>query len=215
MAQCARLLGTIHRNASDNLEVAAVSPDRTLYDTLRLEPYYRYTATQVLEKRPFYDALVAEHLGSRRRSSLVHGDYSRLKNVLVCRGRLILLDHEVGHYGDSGFDLGFGFLTHLSERDPLPAAAARRVRGGGARLLAALRRDRGRGALVRGLEPRAVRHTLGCLLARVARALAIGLLDAVERARQRAVVVVGLMRTRTAADHGRTARPLSWRLGEE
>ena len=35
-----------------------------------------------------------------RRLTLVHGDFSP-KNVLVYRGRLVLLDHEVIHWGDA------------------------------------------------------------------------------------------------------------------
>jgi aminoglycoside phosphotransferase (APT) family kinase protein len=41
----------------------------------------------------------------------VHGDYSP-KNVLIHGGRLTLLDHEVIHWGDPAFDVGFS-LTHL------------------------------------------------------------------------------------------------------
>jgi aminoglycoside phosphotransferase (APT) family kinase protein len=41
----------------------------------------------------------------------VHGDFSP-KNLLVWEGRVMLIDCEVGHYGDPAFDLGF-FVTHL------------------------------------------------------------------------------------------------------
>jgi tRNA A-37 threonylcarbamoyl transferase component Bud32 len=184
IAQFGRLLGTIHRNASGDPAVAAAFDDRSFYDSLRLEPYYRYTATQVPESAPFYDALLTDTWATRL--TLVHGDYSP-KNVLVHAGRLILLDHEVIHYGDPAFDLGFGFTHLLSKAHHLPH----------------LRRDfatatiecwQAYSAIARNtswfaaLEPRAVRHTLGCLLARVAGRSPLEYLDAIERTRQRAAV---------------------------
>jgi tRNA A-37 threonylcarbamoyl transferase component Bud32 len=185
VAQFGRLLGTIHRNASGRADVAAAFDDRSFYDSLRLEPYYRYTASQVPESAAFYDALLADTWATRL--TLVHGDYSP-KNVLVHHGRLILLDHEVIHYGDPAFDLGFG-LTHLLSK---------------AHHLADLRQDFATAAVacwraysaVAGdlpwfptLEPRAARHTVACLLARVAGRSPLEYLDATERARQRAVVI--------------------------
>jgi aminoglycoside phosphotransferase (APT) family kinase protein len=41
-----------------------------------------------------------------QRHCMVHGDFSP-KNILACRDRLMLIDFEVGHYGDPAFDLGF------------------------------------------------------------------------------------------------------------
>jgi 5-methylthioribose kinase len=42
----------------------------------------------------------------------VHGDFSP-KNLLIYGNSLMLIDFEVGHYGDPAFDLGF-FLSHLT-----------------------------------------------------------------------------------------------------
>lgn len=189
VAQFGRLLGTIHRNASGDPAVAAAFDDRSFYDSLRLEPYYRYTATQVPASAPFYDALLAETWATRL--TLVHGDYSP-KNVLVHRGRLILLDHEVIHWGDPAFDLGFGLTHLLSKAHHLPAQrrdfAAAAVACWDA--YAAVARDL---PWFAALEPRAVRHTLGCLLARVAGRSPLEYLDAAARARQRATTLA-LMR---------------------
>ena len=101
----------------------------------------------------------------RHRNSLVHGDFSP-KNTLIYRGKLILLDYEVVHFGDPGFDVGFA-LTHFlskanhlrSERDRIGAAAAL--------FWNVYRREIDSLEWAQTLEPRAVRHTLGCLLARV------------------------------------------------
>jgi tRNA A-37 threonylcarbamoyl transferase component Bud32 len=188
VAQFGRLLGTIHRNASGDAAIAAAFEDRSFYDSLRLEPYYRYTATQVTASAAFYDALLADTWATRL--TLVHGDYSP-KNVLVHHGRLVLLDHEVIHYGDPAFDLGFGLTHLLSKAHHLPhlrrefAAAAVECW----QVYASVANDV---PWFAALEPRAARHTLGCLLARVAGRSPLEYLDPNERARQRAVVT-GLM----------------------
>jgi Ser/Thr protein kinase RdoA (MazF antagonist) len=46
------------------------------------------------------------------RHCLVHGDFSP-KNLLVYGNHIMLIDFEVGHYGDPAFDLGF-LLSHLT-----------------------------------------------------------------------------------------------------
>ncbi|MGH7214269.1 MAG: phosphotransferase family protein, partial [Tepidisphaeraceae bacterium] len=110
LEQFARLLGTIHRRSHQRRdELAPIFDDRGFFESLRVEPYYAYTASQVPEAAGFYASLIADT--RRRRLALVHGDYSP-KNVLVHGGRLVLIDHEVIHWGDPAFDVGFA-LTHL------------------------------------------------------------------------------------------------------
>jgi aminoglycoside phosphotransferase (APT) family kinase protein len=180
-----RLLGTIHRAAYERrAEIAAAFDDRSFFETLRIEPYYSYTSVQIPETAPFYSALIAET--SARRLTLVHGDYSP-KNILIYQGRLVLLDHEVIHFGDPAFDLGFS-LAHLlskahhmrEQRDAFASAAGRYWQDYRATL--------GDIAWAVELEPRAVRHTLGCLLARVAGRSALEYMDGTERGRQRSAV---------------------------
>ena len=67
-------------------------------------------------------ALVATTAATKR--VLVHGDFSP-KNILVHDGRLILLDHEVIHFGDPAFDLGFSMAHLLSKAHYLPDQRAR------------------------------------------------------------------------------------------
>jgi aminoglycoside phosphotransferase (APT) family kinase protein len=180
------LLATIHRRSGERLaELSYDFPDRRFFETLRLEPYYRYTATQVPPAANFLTALIAETLAQR--SALVHGDYSP-KNVLIHNDHLILLDHEVAHIGDPAFDLGFGLTHLLSKAHHLPA---QRAAFGLAALTFWEAYDRVLGAVPwRGeLEARAVRHTLGCLLARVAGRSPLEYLGAAERARQQAAVL--------------------------
>ena len=148
--------------------------DRSFFEALRLEPYYEYTATRVPEAAAFLTHLVEETLA--RRDTLVHGDYSP-KNVLVRNGRLVLLDHEVTHFGDPAFDLGFSLAHLLSKAHHLPHQRADFASAALA-LLEGVRRRR------TSSEPRAVRHTLGCLLARVAGRSPLEYLDEHERAQQ-------------------------------
>ncbi|MDE3165708.1 MAG: phosphotransferase [Acidobacteriota bacterium] len=163
--QFGELLGAIHAGSgADPALPAAGFADRSFFESLRLEPYYRYSARQVPEAAAFFAPLIEETMATRL--ALVHGDYSP-KNILIHAGRLVLLDHEVAHWGDPAFDVGFS-LTHLLSK-ALHLAAHRAEMLQAARIyascyLAGIAPCRWRAAL----EPRAVRHTLGCLLARVA-----------------------------------------------
>jgi tRNA A-37 threonylcarbamoyl transferase component Bud32 len=176
------LLGQVHRRSWERRdELAPLFDDRSFFESLRVEPYYAFAAEQVPQADSFLHGLIDVTRASRQ--ALVHGDYSP-KNVLVPRGgRLVLLDHEVIHWGDPAFDLGFA-LTHLlskahhvpSHRDAFAVAAA---------LFWNSYAEALGGAPWKGdIEARAVRHTLGCLLARVAGRSPLEYLSADERERQ-------------------------------
>ncbi len=184
--QFGRLLGALHRHAWERrAEVEPIFADTSFFESLRLEPYYGFTAEQVPAAAPFLHDLVADTRA--RRLTLVHGDYSP-KNVLVHDGRLILLDHEVIHFGDPAFDLGFS-LTHLlskahhlpDHRQPFAAAANRYWQTYTGAV--------GATPWVEDLEAHVVRQTLGCLLARVAGRSPLEYLDASERSNQQAAVL--------------------------
>lgn len=184
------LLGTIHRRASERrTEVAGAFDDRSVFESLRVEPYYSYTATRIRASAPFMDDLIASVRG--RRLTLVHGDYSP-KNILLSEGRLVLLDHEVVHFGDPAFDLGFSLAHFLSKAHYLEAQRAEFNTAAGI-YWRAYRDSLGDPPWAGDLETHAVRHTLGCLLARVAGRSPLEYLRCTERERQQQVVL-GLMR---------------------
>jgi aminoglycoside phosphotransferase (APT) family kinase protein len=135
----------------------------------------------VPEAAAFYARLIAD--SRPRQLTLVHGDYSP-KNILVHGDRLILLDHEVIHFGDPAFDLGFS-LTHLLSK--AHHLVEHRQRFAEAALLYWTSYRHALDAVPWGadLEAHAVRHTLGCLLARVAGRSPLEYLDADAQARQR------------------------------
>jgi tRNA A-37 threonylcarbamoyl transferase component Bud32 len=189
--QFGHLLGTIHRRAAQRqTEIATVFDDRSFFESLRIEPYYAYTASQVPESAQFMgDVIMAVRA---RRFTLVHGDYSP-KNVLIHEGRLVLLDHEVIHFGDPAFDLGFSLAHFLSkahyleaQREEFTSAAEIYWR--------AYRESLGGPEWARDLEEHAVHNALGCLLARVAGRSPLEYLSSEHRQRQREVVL-HLMRT--------------------
>jgi aminoglycoside phosphotransferase (APT) family kinase protein len=188
--QFGRLLGTIHRRASERrTEIAEVFDDRSFFESLRIEPYYGYTGSQVAGSAPFMADLI-ESVRARR-FTLVHGDYSP-KNVLVHGGRLVLLDHEVIHFGDPAFDLGFS-LAHLLSKAHHVKAQREEFTAAAEIYWGAYRESLGDPEWARDLEAHAIRNTLGCLLARVAGRSPLEYLSCTERLRQRDVVLV-LMR---------------------
>jgi aminoglycoside phosphotransferase (APT) family kinase protein len=183
--QFAVLLASIHRQAQGRADLAEAFGDRSFFESLRLEPYYGYSAQQAPAAANFLHELVRDTLACR--ITLVHGDYSP-KNILVHADRFVLLDHEVIHYGDPAFDLGFSLTHLLSKAHHLPhlrrefaAAALEYWRVYAKRL--------GAPAWAVELERRAVRHTLACLLARAVGRSPLEYLGPAERSRQRDAVL--------------------------
>jgi len=104
------LLGRIHSTTADVRELASEFADTSFFVELRIEPYLHHAALLHPE--------LAEELGALSTGlsapglCLVHGDYSP-KNLLVTpEGGLLLLDHEVAHWGQPSFDVAFA-LSHL------------------------------------------------------------------------------------------------------
>ena len=83
--------------------------DQTVFDELRLDPYYRTTAARHPDLARHFDRLMCE--SSARRVSVVHGDWSP-KNFLVSGNTVTAIDFEVVHFGDPAFDTAF-LLNHL------------------------------------------------------------------------------------------------------
>ena len=106
---CGEMLAILHGSTWGNSRIASQQGDRTFFDLLRIDPYYRHIAKVHPDLAPQIQRLIDSVW--LHRQCLVHGDFSP-KNLLVWPGHVMLIDCEVGHYGDPAFDLGF-FLTHL------------------------------------------------------------------------------------------------------
>jgi len=121
----AEILGRLASGSWRSAEMAARFGDRTVFDQLRIDPYYRTTAARHPDLREHFDALIAAT--AARRFTLVHGDFSP-KNLLLAAGGMTIIDFEVAHYGDPSFDAAF-LLNHLLiksvVRRPQAAACAR------------------------------------------------------------------------------------------
>ena len=196
------LLGTIHANAWRRADdVRPAFEDRSFFQSLRIDPYYRATATREPAAREFIADLI-DHTQAAQ-LTLTHGDYSP-KNVLVCPAceagaggeeRLVLLDHEVIHWGDPAFDVGFA-LAHLLSKAHHVAGRRADFRDAAVRFWESYRDGicgpggSGQISWAAAIEPWCVRHALGCLLARVSGKSPLEYLDDAERARQRAAVLV-------------------------
>jgi aminoglycoside phosphotransferase (APT) family kinase protein len=104
-----RLQGTIISSSWKGDLQEAEFGDQTIFDELRLDPYYRSTAARHPDLAPWFHALIEE--SQSRRFSLVHGDWSP-KNFLVGGASVMAIDFEVIHFGDPSFDAAF-LLNHL------------------------------------------------------------------------------------------------------
>jgi 5-methylthioribose kinase len=102
-------LAAIHRGSTDDAEISKRMRDQTVFDQLRLDPFYRYVA----ETCPLFSKQMTSLIENtnQRLDCLVLADFSP-KNILLTSSGPVIVDFETGHYGDPGFDIGF-FLSHL------------------------------------------------------------------------------------------------------
>jgi 5-methylthioribose kinase len=107
--QAGRLVGTIHNATAQRPEALAAFADRTVFEQLRVEPFYLKIQTRHPDLAAFVQPLI-ERMRTLR-LGLCHGDFSP-KNLLVHSNGLTLVDYETGHWGDIAMDLGF-FLSHV------------------------------------------------------------------------------------------------------
>ncbi len=104
-----RILGAMIAGTWKSQAMEAEFGDQTIFDELRLDPYYRTAAARNPDLAPHLHALIER--SSQRRFSLVHGDWSP-KNFLVSQAGVMAIDFEVIHFGDPSFDAAF-LLNHL------------------------------------------------------------------------------------------------------
>ncbi len=165
------LLARIHGDSTAQPILHHELADTSLFDELRVDPYYRTTARAHPDLAPRFHRLIAtmEELPISERT-LVLGDFSP-KNILVHSQGLILLDFECAHRGDPTFDLGF-FLSHLilksihfGKEDPQRAGAYFRLSD--SFWDAYLERIRSTRPDAEDTVTRAITQAAACLLARV------------------------------------------------
>ena len=166
-------LSLIHNRTAGDDALRSAWSDVTVFDELRLDPFYRFTANVHPHLAGRLDDLISETRTTQ--VCLVLGDFSP-KNILITRRGIALVDFETGHFGDPAFDLGF-FLSHLLLKEiASPSLRSGTLRGRFLELAEAFwwqyldRLDPPRNAAA--LQPpelsrRTVPHLAGCLLARI------------------------------------------------
>ncbi len=171
---CGRLLGRLHGASWNDATLRDELGDTSLFDALRVDPYYRRVASAHADLRPHIARLI-ESL-PQNALALVHADFSP-KNLLVSdcgdEMQLMMVDFETGHFGDPAFDLGF-FLSHLTlkafyhapRHEPLLALADAFWAAYAKKLQDSVEVSRDTSS-VQLLTARAVQHLAGCLLARI------------------------------------------------
>lgn len=107
--QIGTITAALMRSGWQNPAMEAAFGDITVFDQLRLDPYYRTTGSRHPTLAGFFTALSDTY--KSRACTLVHGDWSP-KNFLVGPGSTMAIDFEAIHFGDPAFDAGF-LLNHL------------------------------------------------------------------------------------------------------
>ena len=105
------ILGRMHTQLRDHPGLSGRLADTTVFDELRVDPFYRTIARAHPEVAPAIDDLIASMAVAPDRT-FVHADFSP-KNILVHRRGLTVVDFETAHAGDPAFDVGF-FLSHIT-----------------------------------------------------------------------------------------------------
>ncbi len=186
VVQFGTILAGIHRGSHrDMAHLIPLFGDRTFFETLRIEPYYQFTASQLPAAASCIDDLIVDTRAVQH--CLVHGDYSP-KNILVYQDQLILLDHEVIHIGDPAFDLGFS-ITHLLSKAHHVAEHRSAFAQAVKLYWSTYKTENSEVINSSEFEKRAVRHVLACMLARVAGRSPLEYLTPEERNRQRDIVL--------------------------
>ena len=104
-ADLGKILATWHNFGADSKESRDAYMEDSLFDQLRVTPFYRAVA----KVNPALDARIQELIAeiSTQKITLVHGDFSP-KNIMITGvDKPIVLDFEVMHTGNPVFDLGF------------------------------------------------------------------------------------------------------------
>ena len=110
----AGVLGTTlakwHNFGETNKEARLQFMEDSLFEQLRIDPFYRFVSAKNDLLKPVIDKLIGELEGDK--TTIVHGDFSP-KNIMVGMDEQVyILDFEVTHVGNPVFDLAF-LLAHL------------------------------------------------------------------------------------------------------
>jgi 5-methylthioribose kinase len=104
-----RILGTIHWATSDNNRFREQFSSVTIFDQLRIDPFYRTVQRRCPDVAPLIEPIVQRMLYVK--DAICHGDYTP-KNILTHLNGFTLVDYETAYYGDASMDVGL-LTAHL------------------------------------------------------------------------------------------------------
>jgi predicted TIM-barrel enzyme len=117
--RCGELLHILHETTRDDHDLRRRFDNEPLLDELRLDPWYAHTA------RAHPECAEAIHEAASRlrtvKEVLVHGDYVP-KNMFRTPAGLLVLDWEIVHFGNAGYDIA-QLICHLLLKAHRPGAA--------------------------------------------------------------------------------------------
>ena len=105
-----KILATWHNFGSENESSRVEFSEDSLFDQLRVTPFYRAVAKKNFALAPNIQELIDEL--SHDKCTVVHGDFSPKNIMITSDHKPIVLDFEVMHTGNPVFDLAF-LCAHL------------------------------------------------------------------------------------------------------
>ncbi len=103
-------LASWHSFGENNPDKIQAFKEDTLFEQLRVEPFYRFVSKRNPQLQSVIAGLIKEL--ETEHTTIVHGDFSP-KNIMVSpSGQVYILDFEVMHIGNPVFDLAF-LVAHL------------------------------------------------------------------------------------------------------
>jgi 5-methylthioribose kinase len=162
LPQLGAFLASVHALSAHGAQLPSELRDKQVFDELRLDPYYRWTASRHPEVANALNRLVAETAACE--DGLTLADFSP-KNILLWGDRWTVIDFETAHFGDPAFDLGF-FLTHLVLKS-LHVISLRQSLLQGIEAFWNAYRSGLTSAQAPAIEQRSMVHLAACMLARV------------------------------------------------
>ena len=109
-AKLGKILAAWHNTAAVSDEIKVKFMEDSLFEQLRVAPFYR----AVMDKNPYLQPVISNLINeiTTVKSTLVHGDFSPKNIMATVDHRPIVLDFEVAHIGNPIFDLAF-LMAHL------------------------------------------------------------------------------------------------------
>jgi len=109
-AKLGHTLASWHNYGQQNPSTKDKFMEDSLFDQLRIDPFYRFVADKNPSLQVWIRKLINELEGDK--TTIVHGDFSP-KNIMISMSdEVFILDFEVTHVGNPVFDISF-LIAHL------------------------------------------------------------------------------------------------------